>query len=305
VAESSKFGNPRTEFGDTASSQTDNTHCAQCEAMLADALDGTLTAADQAMFDTHMLTCGPCSQLLADAKRGAAWLEMLRERQPEPPETLVERILAQTTGQIGELAPAVSAGVVVSGTHGVVLPFQQRAWAALRRSAIGQIALQPRLAMTAAMAFFSVALTMDITGMQLKDLNPANLRPSTVRKGFYAANARVMQYYEGLRVVYELESRVHDMESVRGDDTQQGTPAQSAPAPRQPETQPGSNQSAPDKKGATGPRSSSPSGSMRREQPGSRMSLARYVPGHRELAGLDRVMWDLGTGTDVREGRLV
>ena len=305
MAESSKFGNPRTQFGDTTSGQADNTHCAQCEAMLADALDGTLTAADQAMFDTHMLTCGPCSQLLADAKRGAAWLEMLRDPQPEPPEELVERILLQTSGQITGLAPAVAPGVAVAGTGGVVLPFRQGAWAALRRSPIGQIALQPRLAMTAAMAFFSLALTMDITGMQLKDLNPANLRPSTLRKGFYSANARVVKYYEGLRVVYELESRVHDMESVRGDDSQQGTPAPAAPAPSQPETQPGNNQTAPDKKGATGPRSSSPSGSVGHEQPGSRMSLAKYVPGHRELAGLDRVMWDLSTGTDVREGRLV
>jgi hypothetical protein len=165
--------------------------------------------------------------------------------------------------------------------------------------------------MTAAMAFFSVALTMDITGMQVKDLNPANLRPSNLRKGFYAANARVMQYYEGLRVVYELESRVRDMESVRGGDDTQTAPAQTAPAPKQPEAQPGSNQPAPEKKGTTGPRSSAPSGSIRHEQPGARMSLAKYVPGHRELARLDRVMWDLGTGTarmfgtDVREGRLV
>lgn len=310
MAESSKFGSSRTQFGDTPSSQAENTHCAQCEAMLADALDGTLTAADQAMFDTHMLTCGPCAGLLADAKRGHAWLEMLHDSQPEPPETLVEKILAQTSGPVSGLAPAVSSGVAVAGTRGVVLPFRQRAWAALRRGPFAQIALQPRLAMTAAMAFFSVALTMDITGMQLKDLNPANLRPSNVRKGFYAANARVMQYYEGLRVVYELESRVHDMESVRGDDTQ-AVPAQTTPAPKQPEAQPGSNQNPPEKKGAAGPRSSSRSGPMRREQPGSRMSLAKYVPGHRELARLDRVMRDLSKGTDrafgleVREGRLV
>ena len=91
MAESNKFGNPRTQFGDTASGgQTENTHCAQCEAMLADALDGTLSATDQAMFDSHMATCGPCSQLLAEARRGLAWLEMLRDPQPEPPEMLVE-----------------------------------------------------------------------------------------------------------------------------------------------------------------------------------------------------------------------
>jgi len=302
VAESSKFGNPRTQFGDTTSGQADDTHCAQCEAMLADALDGTLAAADQAMFDTHMQTCGPCAGLLADAKRGHAWMEMLRDPRPEPPEAIVEKILAQTSG----LVPVVAAGVPIA-TRPVQAPFSQRLWAAIRRGTVGQIVLQPRLAMTAAMAFFSVALTMDLTGMQLKDLNPANLRPSNIRRTYHAANARVHQYYYGLRVVYELESRVHEMESVQGDETQP-VPAQSAPAPRQPEQQP-DNKQAPEKKGATGPRSSSPAEPMHHE-PGSRMSLARYVPGRRDLAELDHAMWDLSTstdriGTDVREGRLV
>ena len=161
--------------------------------------------------------------------------------------------------------------------------------------------------MTAAMAFFSVALTMDITGMRIQDLNPANLRPSNLKRGYYAANARVAHYYENLRVVYELESRVHEMESVRGDDTQ-SVPAQSVPAPKQPAVQPGSQ---PEKKGATGPRSSAPSGAMRHEQPGSRMSVARFVPGRPELVEADGLMWQWKTGTDrtfcteVREGRLV
>jgi hypothetical protein len=177
-------------------------------------------------------------------------------------------------------------------------PLPQRLWASLRRGVFGQIMLQPRLAMTAAMAFFSLALTMDLTGMQLKDLNPANLRPSNLRKGFYTAKAGVVQYYEGLRVVYELESRVHDMESVRGDDTQ-SVPVQSAPAPK-PAGQPDKKENAPEKKATPGSGSSS-----RQEHPGSRMSLAKYVPGRRDLAELDRAMWDLGTGTEVREGRLV
>ena len=45
-----------------------------------------------------MAQCGPCSQMLADARRGAAWLEMLRHPAPEPPAALLERILAQTSG---------------------------------------------------------------------------------------------------------------------------------------------------------------------------------------------------------------
>ena len=63
MAESSKFGSPKLQFGDTPNSQAgDNGYCAQCEAMLADALDGTLVAADQAILmplaDTILTTAG-------------------------------------------------------------------------------------------------------------------------------------------------------------------------------------------------------------------------------------------------------
>lgn len=306
MAESNKFGNPRTEFGDTRSGgQSDNTHCAQCETMLADALDGTLSAADQALFDAHMLICGPCAQLLADARRGHAWLEMLRDPQPEPPEALVDRILAQTSGlptQASALSPAAAPGLAIGG--GAVLPFRQRLWDAVRHSGLGQIALQPRLAMTAAMAFFSVALTMDLTGMQLKDLNPANLRPSTIRRTYSASKARVARYYDGIRVVYELESRLHQMENVNGADN--ATPApQTAPA-RQP--QPSDDQKPPEKKGSsTRPLPSAP---IYRDHPGARMSWARYVPGHIEIADLRRASSVMNSstgpqGTVREEGRFV
>jgi hypothetical protein len=253
-----------------------------------------------------MMTCGPCTQLLADAKRGHAWLEMLRDPLPEAPEALLEKILAQTSG----MAPAVVPGAAVVGTRTVVVPFRERFWAALRRNSIGQIALQPRLAMTAAMSFFSIALTMNLTGMQLKDLNPSNLRPSNIKRTYVAAKVRTVRYYEGLRVVYELESRVHQMESVGADETTTPAP-QSAPA-RQQNNQPADEKSTPEKKGSSS--HPSPSGPMHYDRPGGRMSLARYVPGQKEIAELNRVMWELNSGKStcgtgipgtVREGRLV
>ena len=98
----------------------------------------------------------------------------------------------------------------------------------MRRTSFGQIMLQPRLAMTAAMAFFSVALTMNLTGFHPTSLRASDLQPSSLKRDFYSANARVVQYYEGLRVVYELESRVHDLQSASDDSTGSG---QAAPAP--------------------------------------------------------------------------
>lgn len=298
MADSKHFGNPKIlQFGDkTAGNRPgDSGHCAECEAMLADALDGTLSPADQALFDSHLSECGPCGQLLADARRGAAFLEMLRHPAPEPPAALLERILNETSGSAAHAIPdagfqpvpqsfgvaALAPGYVTAGN---VLPFRVRAAAAMRRSAFGQILLQPRLAMTAAMAFFSVTLTMNLMGIHPLELRASDLTPSSLKRDITNANAGVVRYYEGLRVVYELESRVHDMESAQDNEpaappTQPGgepaapdagtAPANATPAngaspnnqatPQPEGKEPGSNQPEQQKKAAPGP------GSSRRE----------------------------------------
>jgi hypothetical protein len=243
VADHKQFGSakvPGNQPGDAA-------HCAQCEAMLADALDGTLSPTDQAIFDIHMAHCAPCSLMLADARRGAAWLEMLRDPRPEPPAELLEKILAQTSGHpiLQELPGAVLIPVPIYAAPSSVqvsakiLPFRSRFTSAA--SALGQIVRQPRLAMTAAMAFFSIALTMNLTGVRLQNLHASDLSPASLQRDFYSANARVVQYYEGLRVVYELESRVHDIESTSDTDAPAGTQT-AAPDTDQPAAQPAVDQ---------------------------------------------------------------
>jgi len=294
VADSKQFGSPKIlQFGDkTAGNQSgDGGHCAQCEAMLADAIDGTLSAADQELFDGHMAECVPCAQLLADARRGAAWLEMLREPAPEPSAALLERILTQTSGVqtlTGEAVAMHPAGTTLvqpqmgvpgvaaltpthgsAGSYGQVIPFRSRVAAAMHRSPIGQIMLQPRLAMTAAMAFLSIALTMDLTGIHPLSLRASDLKPSSLQRDFASANARVVQYYEGLRVVYELESRVHDLQNASDSDTsgsQSTSPNSASPAPA---AQP--NQTAPAQQGpASKPdQKQSPSGSGPHSGPAS------------------------------------
>jgi hypothetical protein len=230
----------------------DGQHCAACEAMLADALDGRLSAEDQATFDGHAASCEPCGQLVADARRGAAWLELLRTPAPEPPADLLERILAQTGwpqihGEAGSVVPAAlhpaapfgGGAALVPGSSNVIA-FPRQTFAAVRRSGFGQIVLQPRLAMTAAMAFFSIALTMNITGVHPTALRLSDLQPNNLRRDFISADAHVVQYYEGLRVVYELESRVHDLQAAQDTDSPTGSEAAPAgdSAPAQPVAQP-------------------------------------------------------------------
>jgi len=319
VADSKQFGNPKVlQFGDKAAgNKPGDGHCAECEAMLADALDGTLSAADQELFDTHMAACGPCSQLLADARRGAAFLEMLRTPAPEPPAALLERILAQTSGtaltgalHFGVPIPAAQPGHIgvaaltpAQAVPGAVLPFPRRAAAAFRASSFGQIMLQPRLAMTAAMAFFSIALTMNLTGVHLEDLRASDLKPSSLRRDVANAHASVARYYEGLRVVYELESRVHDLESAQDNDT---APAinQSAPAgvsqpgnPARP-AQPGSSQQPDRQKAAPRPDSNQPGGGG---QPGRKQfAPTPYFSRREDLQNRRLLVADEGDGLPGR-----
>lgn len=235
--------------------------CAQCERMVLDAIDGTLLADDQAQFDLHIAGCAACQRAMADAQRGSAWLEMLKMAPPEPPSLLLEQILLHTSGDPAIAIPLrpresifayAGAGVQDAGGAGQigrVLPFPQsasRSWFAR----LAQGAMQPRFAMTAAMAFFSIALTMNLTGVQLSDIHASSLRPSSLRHGFWSANAKMFRYYDNLRVVYEMESRVRQLqresdqqESVR---PQPAAPANDArPAENTPKKQGGGHSSLP------------------------------------------------------------
>ena len=275
MADARQFGSPKDlRFGDkSAGKQAGNGgQCAECEARLADALDGALTVEEQKLFAEHTAECGMCSETLADARRGAAWLEMLRAPRPEPPAELLERILAEISGAQGLANPgrvvserAGAAGATLgrpplfggvaavapgygmpaaAASYGNVVPFRRRVVSTMRRSSFGQIVFQPRFAMTAAMAFFSIALTMNLTGVRLLDLRASDLRPSSLKRDYHDANARVVRYYEGLRVVYELESRVHDFEGAADNDLPAGSqsvPSNSGqPAVQAPSVQPGS-----------------------------------------------------------------
>ena len=289
------------QFGSAKPSQGGNTqHCAQCEAMLADALDGTLSAADQATFDLHMVGCPSCSAMLADAQRGAAWMEMLKSPRPEPPNTLLERILAQTSGKDAALAtpPIVlgsndrlrtpvpttilgrptlvpGSGMQPSFASTNVLPFRTRITHGFR--SLGQTMMQPRLAMTAAMAFFSIALTLNLTGVRLSELRASDLKPSSIWRNASLAKATVVRNFDNLRVVYELESRVRDLQRSSDDDGSAGsngsatTPGnQNGQQPTDPNQKPGSQK--PDQK-QTKPNP----GSSRRESPGGNIRLAESV----------------------------
>ena len=69
--------------------------CGQWETLLADALDGLLQPEDEATFSSHMASCAACTALFEEARQGREWLEFLSP-EPEVPEGLLDKILAQT-----------------------------------------------------------------------------------------------------------------------------------------------------------------------------------------------------------------
>jgi hypothetical protein len=265
VAEFNQFGSTQPGGSGPGSG------CAHCEAMLADAIVGVLSAADQAVFDRHIATCEVCSGMYADAQRGAALLSLLKPHRPEPSAALLERILAQTSAQtssqtsglasdpvaahqserrpapstilphlIGRPAPAPGAAApAMPAFMAKVLPFRN-----LR--GLGHTMLQPRLAMTAAMAFFSIALTLNLTGVHLDQLKASDLKPTNLKRTLYEADARAVRYYENLRVVYELESRVRDLQRENdnnGNNAPASKPAAAPEQPKQPRPKPNSGSS--------------------------------------------------------------
>ena len=188
--------------------------CGLWETLLADALDGLLRPEDEATFSSHMAVCPSCTALFEEARRGREWLEFLSP-EPEVPEGLLDKILAQTgPGHTSEYKLATADNVV---------PMTIPAWQ--RPGMMGRIRrfAEPRLLMTAAMAFFSIALTLNMTGVRLADLRLSNLRPTAVRsfmeRRLTMASTPIIRYYDHLRLVYEVESRMQEIR--RRNQTQQ------------------------------------------------------------------------------------
>jgi hypothetical protein len=219
--------------------------CGHWETLLADALDGLLRAEDEATFSTHMAGCAACTSLFEEARRGREWLEFL-SAEPEVPGGLLDKILAQTgpgqTAGFGlvkedDLLPVTPGGIPLGKGRPLTVPAWQRPgfMGFVRRFA------EPRLMMTAAMAFFSIALTLNLTGvklssLRLSDLKPAALR-SLVQKRLTMASTPIIRYYDNLRLVYEVQSRMRELRRNTQDNSQpkqkqSGGPGESKQTPK-------------------------------------------------------------------------
>jgi hypothetical protein len=182
--------------------------CNEFDALLADALDGVLTGARLDRFQAHSRVCSACGPLLAEAEVGRNWLKGLTE--VEPPASLVTNILASTTGVDTQRLRinASAAQPRVSWLERVRAHIQT--WISGQMQPIWATVRQPRFAMSFGMAFFSLSVGLTVAGVKPTDLRQVSLRPAAIRHTYYSTQARVVRYYENIRIVYEVESRVRE-----------------------------------------------------------------------------------------------
>jgi hypothetical protein len=192
----------------------DGMQCHEFDALLSEALDKYLTGSRLESFQAHARSCAICGPLLAEAEAGKRWLEELIE--VEPPANLVHNILAATTG----IDTARLRGQAVAAKRSWF--DQMRDWADMVVSPVLALVKQPRFAMSFGMAFFSLSICLSLAGVKLSDLRHADLRPSAIERTYYETSGKVVKYYENIRFVYEIESRVREFKRAT-------TPAEPAP----------------------------------------------------------------------------
>ena len=187
--------------------------CIEFEALLFEAVEGTLEATRLNQFEAHASVCPACGPLFAEADAGRRWLKGLAE--VEPPKYLVHNILIATSGveeRSVKVAPAPRTNVL--------------GWLRDARSAIWASMRQPRFGMSMAMAFFSISLAMNVAGVRVSDVARMDLRPSALSRSYYATQGRVVKYYSNIRLVYEFQSSLRDLKRAT-------TPAEPGPTEEQ------------------------------------------------------------------------
>ena len=215
--------------------------CGQWEMLLADSLDGVLKPEDEAVFNAHRTVCPACSALFEEARRGREWLVFLSP-EPEVPAGLLDKILAHT-------GPGHEAGYRLATAGGNVIPIRPVSLPAWQRPGLVasvQRFAEPRLLMTAAMAFFSIAMTLNITGVRLANLRLSDLTPSSMQsmmeRRLTMASTPIIRYYDNSRLAYEVQTTMRELrqttgvgEQNKGEDNlqkqQDRTPGQSKQAP--------------------------------------------------------------------------
>ena len=176
--------------------------CSEFEALLAEALDNALADESRQGFEAHGKSCAVCGPLWTEALEGLKLMQSLE--QVEPPKNLLHNILAATSRK-----EATAEQIAEEAKLG----WMERLSRSLKPG-IGGL-MHSRFAMSFAMAFFSLSITLTLAGVKVTDVKNMVEHPSLLRKnvvlGFTNVEAKVTSYYENLRLVYQVQAKVREL----------------------------------------------------------------------------------------------
>jgi predicted anti-sigma-YlaC factor YlaD len=169
--------------------------CAEFDVLLCDYLDGTLRGEDKTSFELHRSSCVACAEYADEVAGAVAFVE--RVATVEPPAELMTRILHD----------APHAGSRVGSS-------EKRSWAQRIFGGLFESVLQPRYAMGMAMTILSFSMVARFAGIEPRQLTPADLDPvkiwSTMDDHAHRTWDRAVKYYDNLRLVIEVQSRLKE-----------------------------------------------------------------------------------------------
>ena len=187
-------------------------NCADLETLLCDYVDGTLSPEQKAGVEQHLAQCAACAEMARDAAAAVAFVE--RAADVEPPPELITRILFE-------------------------LPIVRRKAEERREGLLGRLArlvepvLQPRFAMGMAMTILSFSMLGRFAGINVRQLELSDLDPVKVWEAVddraHRAYTRAVKFYESLRLVYEVRSRLRDL-TAQEDQAEQEETAPESPS---------------------------------------------------------------------------
>ncbi|MEO7146185.1 MAG: zf-HC2 domain-containing protein [Bryobacteraceae bacterium] len=182
-------------------------NCADLEMLLCDYVDGTLRGQQKSAVEEHLAGCAACSLAVQDA--GAALALVERSALVEPPPELMTRMvfdLAAERDRHRKLAPS----------------FVRRLFARVLEPV-----LQPRAAMGMAMTVLSFAMLFQFAGIEPRHLRPSDLDPVKVWAALEDRSVRTwergVKYYENVRLVYEIETRLKEWSDQADEEASAGT----------------------------------------------------------------------------------
>jgi len=171
-------------------------NCGEFEVWLADYLDDTLSPEQRAAIEHHISACTGCRALLEDCSAAVKFLKRADDVTP-PPELITRIAYGAPLGRVR-------------------LPFERQSLLSRLTSKWLQPLLQPRLAMGMAMTILSFAMLEKCTGVHVQHLQAADLNPVRIWGGVedktMRTKDRAVKYYENLRWVYEIETRLKTLQ---------------------------------------------------------------------------------------------